>query len=894
MLEENQTVNPIPSDDANQGQSSSAALKVTNARDGAIVYAGFGIRTWPANYVRTDGKCSCNLTSCTTIGKHPKRPPNAPSKEACIDAKEKYLSWLDYALQAPPKSPEEAAAMFTEEYWQRADGRATTFAPEYINACVVPDDGIVIVEFDSKGGKDGFLTALDRRVDVHAEKFKTLSQQSPGGSVHLVYKRKTAVVQKSIPGLLGRTSGIDLPPQIIAAGSLVLKGQYQFINVQEPAPEPEWLSMWIREYQANHAKATKSKAKAERDATRASEEEIKPDEEASVEAFQAWLNGRDFPTEGTRNAWMYTAACFGHDFGVSEAVAYNMLCAKAEADGAGGIERDWRATVASAYTGAKNEFGCRSPLRQSDGRPVVYLTASRATAYGTLTDKCGEIDRHLAAVENLNLYRNEEGELVAVVHMDRDETADGIEWKRGVPKIIRLDSSQVKAVIERNILLRRFDKTSGEFLFTNCNDELATRYGAYLDWGLPLLRGISGCPFPRPDGSLATANGYDPATGVYLHFDGVLPEIPERPYYDDAADSYLRLSYLVDGFHFADAPSQAVALCSLMQAVTRKSYAYAPQVCVDGGDTGIGKSFLTEVDAALSTGREVINVALGPNEDENEKRLSAALRSGIPMFNIDNVRGMCDGELWLSMLTGRASIRPFGRNDKLVEVDSRVNVSVTGIGLTFSDEMVRRSMMCRLLRPSKSYSHNPVAEILANRGRYVADVLTLVRFYHLEGCPPVAGARPVTHLAPWDRMVRLPLMFMGAADPLATQEAIRATDPERAKVEGFALRLALARGTGFEGRSKLTRLLPSSLSASPTKLVLAELYEWLKEHATPRQGDKPDVHALGNLLRDWTGRPLTNGLTIRCKKDASHGSSWYADVTDAKSWLESQLSELSD
>src|SRR5690606_3990739 len=60
--------------------------------------------------------------------------------------------------------------------------------------------------------------------------------------------------------------------------------------------------------------------------------------------------------------------------------------------------------------------------------------------------------------------------------------------------------------------------------------ELAKHYAARGTWRLRVLRGIIEAPTMRPDGSILSEPGYDPATGIYLDTGGVVfPAIPDRP-----------------------------------------------------------------------------------------------------------------------------------------------------------------------------------------------------------------------------------------------------------------------------------------------------------------------------------------------------------------------------
>lgn len=860
-----------------EGQS-----KTIQPADGAEILARYGIRTVPANYVQRDGACSCHSPKgCANPGKHPKRPPGAPSPDECKVRGESYKSWLIYALEAPPADTLEILEWFTESYWKNGNAsKRLHFMPSELNVSAIPDDRHIIVDVDRKSGKDGFKSLADRGVDVDAEAAKTLSQESPGGSVHLIYLRKTAVDSKNTVNLL---SGIDLPVQVMIAGSYGMQGQYRFRNVCAPAPEPKWLTALLAEHAAAAIKKTKDKRRQKRDQAESDATgPLEPDLDSSIAAAVRYLERLPLPAEGERNKTIHLAACFLHDFGVSVEKAAEMIAKWNDDSPTPTDDSELVQTVESAYRGAQNRFGCRSPERTGKAddrnRPVVFLAKTRSTAEGSTSDQVRQIDGYLGAVPNLNLYGFGDGSLVHVQIVGEDATEGGIRLTKGTARIGKLALSQVKTVIEDNVLFKRFVATEDAFRFCDVDQEIAVRYRERGSWKRPLLRGISTTPFFRDDGSLVMRNGFDAASGIYLQLDCDVPEIPDHPTRAQAEVSLARLSGLLDEFPFFDETGRAVALALFLQSAVRKSFAQAPLIGVDGPDTKVGKSYLIECAAELSTGRGVVNVPLGGNEDENEKRLSAAYLSGLAMFNIDNLRVELDGVMLLQSLTGRVGVRRFGQNTELTEVDSQATVTATGIDLKMANEMVRRGLMCKLKRPENGhrYSHSPAEEIRANRGRYIADVLTVIRAYLAAGSPTLPVAyRPLEQCRGWHRFVRAPLLWLSIPDPVVSQDHIRRSDPVRAAVEKLTRAVYDRRGAGMARRATLANLISSAGPGEPTEPVAALLMA-AKELAGNEKGDGLNINTLGRRLQTWKGRGLTNGLTL-CSLEGKNGVLWWVE-----------------
>lgn len=84
-------------------------------------------------------------------------------------------------------------------------------------------------------------------------------------------------------------------------------------------------------------------------------------------------------------------------------------------------------------------------------------------------------------------------------------------------------------------------------------------------------------------------------------------------------------------------------------------------------------------------------------------------------------------------------IRILGKSE-LVRIESRSTVFATSNNLGVVSDMTRRVLRCRLdpkrERPElRRFRWRPVAAVLADRGRYVAAALTVVRAYVAAGMP---------------------------------------------------------------------------------------------------------------------------------------------------------------
>jgi putative DNA primase/helicase len=81
-----------------------------------------------------------------------------------------------------------------------------------------------------------------------------------------------------------------------------------------------------------------------------------------------------------------------------------------------------------------------------------------------------------------------------------------------------------------------------------------------------------------------------------------------------------------------------------------------------------------------------------------------------------------------------------------------------------------------LERPeTKVYDGDPLALIQANRGKYLAAIFNIVRAFLASG--EQVAVEPLNGFGPWARFVQQPLVWLGCADPVASQSDARARDP---------------------------------------------------------------------------------------------------------------------
>ena len=269
-----------------------------------------------------------------------------------------------------------------------------------------------------------------------------------------------------------------------------------------------------------------------------------------------------------------------------------------------------------------------------------------------------------------------------------------------------------------------------------------------------------------------------------------MPAIPDQPTKQDALEALALLTKLLDEVAFAedDSVSLSCAVSMLMTPVLRGMMPVAPMHIVNKPAPDSGGSYMQDIMAAIALGGPcpVISLTLH-NHEENAKVLSAAALTGQLIIAIDNMVGSLMGQ-FLCQLIERpmAQVRILGKSE-LPTIPNTWCVVANGNNFSTSADMVRRVVQT-MLDPdmehpeTRKFTHNPVAEVLANRGLYIAAILTIARAYRVAGSP---GKLPPRHsFEVWSDTVRSALVWLNWPDPDRSIEEVRATDPVGAKLHG--------------------------------------------------------------------------------------------------------------
>ena len=187
----------------------------------------------------------------------------------------------------------------------------------------------------------------------------------------------------------------------------------------------------------------------------------------------------------------------------------------------------------------------------------------------------------------------------------------------------------------------------------------------YLDlageWNLQPLAGITTAPVLAPDGTVRTAEGYDPMTQLWCARVPILT-MPDQPSRKEAEAALRLLRERFRTFPFADAPrkkdarldlevldvdqpaglDESTFLVALLTAVCRPNLPLAPGFLVRAPEisgAGTGKGLLVRSICAIAFGVQPRAFTKGADRQELDKRLTSDLIEAAPMLFLDNING---------------------------------------------------------------------------------------------------------------------------------------------------------------------------------------------------------------------------------------------------------------
>jgi putative DNA primase/helicase len=442
------------------------------------------------------------------------------------------------------------------------------------------------------------------------------------------------------------------------------------------------------------------------------------------------------------------------------------------------------------------------------------------------------------------------GQLVRIATLERDTAQHGVRRTAGSTVIMAVTRDYLPLALGRAADWQRWDKREKAMRRIDPPAAVSTAMIASAgEWKFPQLAGIVTAPTLRSDATLLDRPGYDTNSHLFAAFNpDEFPVIDRNPSRDDALAALDLLDELFSECIFsggARSPHASVAIAASITACVRHALPMAPAFALSAHKQGSGKTTTAKVPAQLAMGRDPPVIAPTDDEAELKKALLAILIAGDAVVLIDNVAKPVDSAALCAVLTSAIySDRILGLSQK-VSVPTATTWLITGNSIEFVGDLTTRVLLS-VLDPevehpeARPFRRNLAEYVLEHRGELVAAALTIPLAYAAAGSPPPKAPR--SRFTEWDALVRNPLLWLGAADPLDTQAELRASDPVRE-----ALIMVLSAWRDAFGTHAASVADAVEAANAPGQSARPQLFEALLGVAGERNGDL-NARRLGRYL----------------------------------------------
>lgn len=327
------------------------------------------------------------------------------------------------------------------------------------------------------------------------------------------------------------------------------------------------------------------------------------------------------------------------------------------------------------------------------------------------------------------------------------------------------------------------------------------------EWKLPILDGVACAPLLHETGSIRTTNGYDPATRLWCEN---MPDVAvsPRPSRQDAATALRVIRTAFATFPFKDSArvtafdadlvdldqppgnAESAFLHGLMTAICKPSLWLTPGLIVNApqqSGAGSGKGLLISAICQIAYGAPPVSITAGHSADELEKRIVTSLMTASNAIFLDNANGLALTSSTLeNVITERPAAARVFNTTGMKTLNSTAFVALTGNGLTVSEDMARRILICEIDAKMEDPESREFPDgrdgflngIRDRRGELLAAVLTVWRWGRQNEASLTRG-KPFGSFETWAKWIRDPLLTLGCPDPVLAIAAAKARDPKR-------------------------------------------------------------------------------------------------------------------
>lgn len=483
------------------------------------------------------------------------------------------------------------------------------------------------------------------------------------------------------------------------------------------------------------------------------------------------------------------------------------------------------------------------------------------------------------SVEALKAKRDifEYASRLCVIHVTKTEEVGAITRPVGAVRVHYLDTTLLTEHMDNASRFLKYDGRVGDYRTVNAPRRVAEHILARGNWpAFPKLDGILEAPILWR-GEVIDRLGYHQDSRFFL---AKLPlgysPLRDTPTPKDAEHALYHLEDSVSTFPHKTEADKSAHIAGRMSAVQRRAMAACPALAINANAAATGKTLTSRCMAELATGRPPALISLSGDEQEDEKRLAAALLAADPVVSCDNIEGTIGCPLLNSMITEpEVAVRVLGGSN-LVRVPTNMTLILNGNNLAITRDLRRRVLLINLdagcEKPEERvFSRDALAFVRENRAKLIRAVLTISLAYKAAGEPHV-GTSTYGGFSEWDRLVRRPLVWLGLPDPLGPAQGLREIDPDYQATrslfhqwfELFGVRGATSAEAITAARKQLSR------ADGGVDWKHPELREVLQQVAS----DRLDSRTLSAWLRRHRDR-IVSGYSLRQGEDIhGHVARW--------------------
>jgi hypothetical protein len=488
-----------------------------------------------------------------------------------------------------------------------------------------------------------------------------------------------------------------------------------------------------------------------------------------------------------------------------------------------------------------------SAITAKDDRPVVDVTDNDIVS---ISDKAFNL-LQAANDPDPQFFTNGQG----IVQLIRNQTNNRL-------NIVPMDKADLRYVLMR---MGKWVKVSGKDQIEKNvvpSDHITGDIFASTNHSpLPKLERLVQQPFFDYKGALHSSPGFSSESRTILELtEGTtFYAVPEAPSPENIRVALHLIDGTLAGFNFETEADRAHAIAMILLFLTRDMIdGPTPLHVVESSEFGAGKTHLVESIIMAITARDLETTAFPRGESEVSRHLTAQLLKSPQYLFFDNISDevRISSAEFAQALTG--SIRG-GRilgKSKVVSMSTRVIWLASGVNLSMSKELLRRSIRIRLKMATKFPHKDHLGWVMENRPKILWAGLTIVQAWIQNGRPE--ANKSLRSFNRWARSIGGMLENVGINGLLDNQEEFTsAGDP----LHDAYLGLVTSWWEEFGTR----------------KVKSATLMELLEDEDIPLTLDGKSrnerIADLGNRLRQLKGKNLNN-LSIQDAGLTSGSRNW--------------------